>query len=183
MQRANVVVLGGMVCHCCSDTWCTHTLAHRGMGCCLVMQQVMLFRRPGSAHTHGTPAALEVQTTGMQPFSVDVSSVGFQLLVRTLASDLQTLGFVAQEQPHTISMQDPLSKRAVDLDRCMMQLIQAGTRLYGGSWVYSVQMQPGDQDAGNKAFQGERAVLKLNVSPDEVNHAYRTDSGNFIINR
>lgn len=91
---------------------------------------------------------------------------------------LESLGVVNQDPPRVDHMRD-MSGCNVDIQKCVMQLIQQGTRAGGGSWVYSVKSQPQDASAASghasrPASANVFGVLKLTTHTKEVRHGLIT---------
>jgi hypothetical protein len=104
------------------------------------------------------PGQLHLSTTGAYPFSVSPDSLGFQLLVRVLATPMDVLGFRPTMLPNLQQL------GAFRLEH--MQLIRRGG-CGDSSFVFSVEAVGLDSESQPQA--GRRAaILKLNARPLEV---------------
>ena len=98
------------------------------------------------------PGHLHLSTAGTFPLSVSADSLGFQLLVRVLATPMDALGF----QPAVLPNLQQLG--TFRLGR--MQLLRRGGA-GDSSYVFSVE-------AMDEASEPRAAILKLNPKPLEV---------------
>lgn len=105
------------------------------------------------------PSQLHLSATGAQPFSVSPDSLGFQLLVRVLATPMDMLGYRPTVLPNLQQL------GAFRLEH--MQLIRRGGGCGDSSFVFSVEAVGQASDSQPEA-EHQAAILKLNASPLEV---------------
>ena len=105
------------------------------------------------------PSQLHLSTTGAYPFSVSPDSLGFQLLVRVLATPMDVLGFRPAALPNLQQL------GAFRLER--MQLIRRGGGCGDSSFVFSVEAV-GQASESQPQAERRAAILKLNARPLEV---------------
>ena len=115
--------------------------------------QVMIF-----SIDRDQPGQLHLSTTGACPFSVSPDSLGFQLLVRVLATPMDVLGFRQTALPNLQQLGDFRLER--------MQLIRCGGS-GDSSYVFSVEAVSLTSESQPQA-ERLAAVLKLNATPLEV---------------
>jgi hypothetical protein len=101
---------------------------------------------------------LHLSTAGVYPLSVSPDSLGFQLLVRVLATPMDVLGF----QPAVLPNLPQLG--AFHLER--MQLLRRGGA-GDSSFVFSVEAV-GEASEAQPQAERRAAILKLNPRPLEV---------------
>lgn len=104
------------------------------------------------------PGQLHLSTTGAYPFSVSPKSLGFQLLVRVLATPMDVLGYRPTVLPNLQQL------GAFRLER--MQLIRRGG-CGDSSFVFSVEAV-GQASESQPEAEHRAAILKLNARPLEV---------------